>query len=136
MMKDKALEELFLAQRPQFDDKDEFMARLNKKLDAVEYLRQYEEANLRRYKYAMMLAFAMGVVVGSVMLAFILAVPNDTPLIVFNATSGILLTIEQHSRMIAYTALMLLLGWGIVSIINNILDIIQMKLSIERSTNR
>ena len=45
MMKDKALEEIFLAQRPQFDDKDEFMARLTKKLDAVEYLRQYEEAN-------------------------------------------------------------------------------------------
>ena len=28
MMKDKALEELFLAHRPKFDDKDEFMARL------------------------------------------------------------------------------------------------------------
>lgn len=38
MMKDKALEELFLAQRPKFDDKDEFMARLTQKLDAVEYL--------------------------------------------------------------------------------------------------
>ena len=44
MMKDKALEELFLAQRPKFDDKEEFMARLTQKLDAVEYLRQYEEA--------------------------------------------------------------------------------------------
>lgn len=128
MMKDKALEELFLAQRPQFGDNDEFMARLTKKLDAVEYLRQYEEANLRRYKYAMMIAFVMGIMVGSVMLAFILAVPNDAPLIVFNTTSGILLAIEQHSRMIASTTLMLLLGWGIVSVINNILDITQMKL--------
>lgn len=130
-MKDKALEELFLAQRPQFDDKDEFMARLTQKLNAVEYLRQYEEANLRRYKYAMVIAFAMGIVAGSAMLTFILAVPNDTPLIVFNTTSEILQVIEQHSRMIASTALMLLLGWGIVSVINNILDIIQMKLSIE-----
>lgn len=133
MMKDKALEEIFLAQRPQFDDKDEFMARLTKKLDAVEYLRQYEEANLRLYKYAMVIAFAMGVVVGSIMLAFILAVPNDTPLIVFNTASGILLTFEQHSRIIVSTALMLLLGWGFVSIINNILDITQMRMSMERA---
>lgn len=129
MMKDKALEELFLANRPMFDDKDRFMEQLTHKLDAVEYLRQYEEANLRRYRYAMAVAFVLGIVVGSVMLVFILSVPNDTPLIVFNTTSSILLAIEQHSRMIASTALMLLLGGGIVSIINNVLDIAQMKMS-------
>ena len=37
MNKDKALEELFLAQKPQFDDNETFMASLNKRLDAVEY---------------------------------------------------------------------------------------------------
>ena len=63
MMKDKALEELFLAQRPQFDDKEEFMVRLNRKLDVVEYLHRYEEANLRRYKYAMVAVFVLGVVI-------------------------------------------------------------------------
>lgn len=80
MMKDKALEELFLAQRPKFDDKDEFMARLTQKLDAVEYLRQYEEANLLRYKYAMVAAFVAGIVFGGALFALVLSTPSELPL--------------------------------------------------------
>ena len=48
-MKDKALEELFLAQKPHFDDKVDFMASLTRRLDAVEYVRQHQEATIRRY---------------------------------------------------------------------------------------
>ena len=46
MIKDKALEELFLAQKPAFGDNADFMARLTKRLDAVEFVKQYgrEEA--------------------------------------------------------------------------------------------
>ena len=130
MMKDKALEELFLAQRPQFDDKDEFMARLTQKLDAVEYLRQYEEANLRRYKYAMLAVFVAGIVVGGALLALILSTPPELPLLTFHASSGILLAIEQYSRTAATIALSLIMGFGMISIVSNILDIAQMKASI------
>ena len=130
MMKDKALEELFLAQRPQFDDKDEFMARLTQKLDAVEYLRQYEEANLRRYKFAMLAVFVAGIVVGGALLAFVLSTPSQLPLLTFNASSGILLAIEQYSRTVATITLSLIVGLGIICIVSNILDIAQMKASI------
>ena len=57
MMKDKALEELFLAARPTFDDGDAFIQKLEKRLDAVEYLKQHEEACIRRYRYAMLATF-------------------------------------------------------------------------------
>ena len=130
MIKDKALEELFLAQRPQFDDKEEFMARLNKKLDAVEYLRQYEEANLRRYKYAMVAVFVAGIVVGGGLLALVLSSPSELPLFTFHATSGILLAVEQYSRTIATIALSLIMGFGIISIVSNVLDIAQMRVSL------
>ena len=126
-MKDKALEELFLAQRPQFDDKDEFMARLTRKLDAVEYLRQYEEATLRRYRYAMVAAFFLGIAVGGALLAFVTSVPMDTPLIDIDVSSGILFTAIRYSRTIATVVLSLVLSLGIVSIISNILDIVQMR---------
>ena len=129
-MKDKALEELFLAQRPKFDDKDEFMARLTKKLDAVEYLRQYEEATLRRYKYAMLAVFVVGIVVGGALLAFVLSTPSELPLLTFHASSGILLAIEQYSRTVATITLSLIVGLGIICIVSNILDIAQMKASI------
>lgn len=133
MMKDKELEQLFLAQRPSFDDKDEFMMRLERKLDAVEYLRQYEEANLRHYKYAIVAAFAMGIIVGGGLLAFILQIPQDVPLFVFNETSGILFFLEQNSRMLATATLSLLLCFGIISIISNALDIVKMKALIKPS---
>ena len=56
MSKDQALEELFLAQKPHFDDKADFMAKLTRRLDAVEYVRQHQEAPIRRYKMAMVIA--------------------------------------------------------------------------------
>lgn len=135
MIKDKALEELFLAQRPQFDDKDEFMARLTQKLDAVEYLRQYEEANLRRYKYAMVAVFVAGIVVGGALLALILSTPSEMPLFTFHAPSGILLTIEQYSRTLVTITLSLIMGFGIISIVGNILDIAQMRVSLRASSS-
>lgn len=133
MMKDKELEQLFLAQRPSFDDKDEFIMRLERKLDAIEYLRQYEEANLRHYKYAIVAAFAMGIIVGGGLLAFILQIPQDVPLFVFNETSGILFFLEQNSRMLATATLSLLLCFGIISIISNALDIVKMRALIKPS---
>ena len=136
MMKDKALEELFLAQRPKFDDKDEFMARLTQKLDAVEYLRQYEEANLRRYKYAMVAAFVAGIVVGGALLALVLSTPSELPLFTFHASSGILLAIEQYSRTIATIVLSLIMGLGIISIVSNVLDIVQMRVQLGTVSKR
>ena len=127
MKKDKALEELFVARRPQFDDKEEFMACLTRRLDAVEYLRQFEEANLRRYKYSMVAVFVLGLIVGGALLAVVLSTPSELPLFAFHAPSGILPEIGQHSRTIVTIALSLSLGFGIVSIVNNILDIAQMK---------
>ena len=50
MSKDKALEELFLAQKPHFDDNADFMAALTRRLDAVEYVRRHQEATIRRYR--------------------------------------------------------------------------------------
>ena len=135
MTKDKVLEELFLAQRPQFDDKEEFMVRLNRKLDVVEYLHRYEEANLRRYKYAMVAVFVLGVVIGGALFAFVLSTPLELPLFTFNASSGILLAIEQSSRTIVTVALSLVLGLGIVGIVNNVLDIVQMRSSLRSFSN-
>lgn len=135
MMKDKALEELFLAQRPKFDDKDEFMARLTQKLDAVEYLRQYEEANLRRYKYSMIAAFVAGFIAGGALFALVLSTPSELPLFTFHASSGILLAIEQYSRTIATIVLSIVMGLGIISIVSNVLDIVQMRVQLRTVSN-
>lgn len=123
MMKDKALEELFLASRPTIDDKDEFMAQLTRKLDAVEYLRQYEEANLRRYKYAMIATFVLGFLSCGVLLAFVLNTPLYEPLFTLDVASGFLLEAQHYSRPVISICLMMFMSFSIIAIVINILDI-------------
>lgn len=135
MMKDKALKELFLAQKPQFNDKDAFMSQLMRKLDAVEYLRLYEEANLRRYKLAMIATFVMGLFSGAGLLAFMLWEPVNEPLFTFDVTSGFLLDILQNSRMIVSFCLMLLMSYCILCIVSNIQELTKMKTTFPSNTH-
>ena len=126
-MKDKALEELFLAQKPQFDDNAGFMAAITSRLDAVEYVRQYQEATIRRYKLAMIAAFVIGIISGAVTLAFILSTPADIPLFTIHVQSSILLWFVDNSRSISATILALLISLGLMSIASNIQDIMRIQ---------
>ena len=127
MNKDKELEELFLAQQPHFDDNEAFMASLNKRLDAVEYVKQHQEATIRRYKWAMVAAFVVGIISGAITLAFVLSMPAEVPLFTFNAQSAVLIWLSEHSRIIVTTALSLLMGFGVFSIFGNVMDIVNMR---------
>ena len=127
MTKDKALEELFLAQKPHFDDHDIFMTSLTKRLDAVEYIHQHQEATIRRYKMAMIATFAVGIISGAVTMVFILSTPVDVPLFTFQVQTSILLWFAEYSRPIAATALALVMTLGMMSIINNVQDIVRMR---------
>ena len=127
MTKDKALEELFLAQQPHFDDNADFMAALTRRLDAVEYVRQHQEATLRRYKMAMVAAFVIGIVSGAVTLAFVLSMPADVPLFTVHVQSSILLWLADNSRTLSATILALLMSLGLMSIASNVHDILRMQ---------
>ena len=129
MTKDKALEELFLAQRPHFDDQADFMAALTRRLDAVEYVRRHQEATLRRYRMAMVAAFVVGVISGAFTLAFVLSVPADVPLFTVRVESGFLLWLAQNSRIISATLLTLLISFGLMSIASNVRDILRIQKS-------
>jgi hypothetical protein len=123
MNSDKTLEELFQAQKPQFTDGAEFMAKLTKRLDAVEYIRQYQEQTIRRYKMAMVAALVVGVISGAATVGFLLSTPADVPLFTFHIQTGFFLWLAENSRIIVSTALSLLMTLGIISIYNNIQDI-------------
>ena len=127
MVKDKKLEDLFLSQKPTFNDKAQFMEHLTRRLDAVEYVRQHQEATLRRYKLAMVAAFVVGIVSGAVTMAFVLSMPDDVPLFTFSVESSILLWIAENSRLIATTILALLMSFGIMSILSNVQDILAIR---------
>ena len=134
MTKDKALEEIFLAQTPHFDDNAEFMERLTQRLDAVEFIKQHQEATIRRYKTAIVVAFVVGIISAAVTIAFVLSVPADVPLFTFSVKSGLLMWIAQNSRVITATALALLMSYGIFSTISNVNDILSMRYRMRSKT--
>ena len=127
MNKDKELEKLFLAQKPQFDDNAVFMTRLTKRLDAVEYVKQHQEATIRNYKKAMVAAFIVGIISGAVTIAFLLSTPANVPLFTFNQQGKWLIWLAENSRLIVSTALALLMSFGTISVINNVQEIMKMR---------
>ena len=127
MTKDKSLEELFLAQKPHFTDNADFMAALTKRLDAVEFVKQHQEAAIRRYKIMMVAAFVVGIISGAVTMAFVLSMPTDVPLFTFQVQTDFVLCIVNNSRIIATIALSLLISFGLISIVSNIQDIMRMR---------
>ena len=135
MIKDKALEELFLTQKPHFDDHDAFMANLTKRLDAVEFIRQHQEAAIRRYKMAMVAAFVVGIVSGAITMAFILSTPTDVPLFTFHLQTSFFIWFAENSRPIAATALALVMTLGMMSIISNVQDIVRIQRVVRQETN-
>ena len=131
MEKDKTIEALFLAQKPTFDDSADFMAALNKRLDAVEYVKQHQEATIRRYRMAMVAAFVVGILVGGFAVGYLLLAPINTPLFTFTEQKGFWLWLSENSRLIATTILSLLMTVGIVSIFTNIQDIKRMRVKLK-----
>lgn len=123
MIKDKFLEEVFLTQKPKFDDQADFMNKLNKRLDAVEFIKQYQETTIRRYKMAIVVAFVVGIISGGVTIAYILSTPATIPLFSFGVQTKMLLWLSENSRLIVATVLALLMTLGTMSIINNVQEI-------------
>lgn len=131
MTKDKSLEELFQSQKPHFDDSNAFMASLTKRLDAVEYVKQYQEATIRRYKMAMIMAFVVGIISGAITIAWVISTPMDVPLFTFQVQTDFLLWMVENSRIIVSALLSLLMTAGIISIISNVQEIMHMRVRLE-----
>lgn len=125
--KDKTLEQIFGDFTPDLDNGDAFMARLDRKLDAVEFIKARQEKQLRQYRYAVMAAFVLGVVVSGVMFAIILGEPADLPTFSFGIESLPFLLLEENSRMLSLTGLAMLMSAGIIVIVNMWQELASMK---------
>lgn len=125
--KDKTLEQIFGDFTPDLGNGDAFMARLDRKLDAVEFIKERQEKQLRQYRYAVMAAFVLGVAVSGVMFAIILGEPADLPTFSFGIESLPFLLLEENSRMLSLTGLAMLMSAGIIVIVNMWQELASMK---------
>ena len=127
MNKDHTLEELFLAQKPRFDDREAFMTSLIERLDAVEYIKQQQEITIRRYKKTVVAAFVVGIISGVITIGLLLSIPADIPFFTFKMQTSLSQWLAMNSRLIASTALALLMTLGLICIIKNVQDIADMR---------
>ena len=127
MTKDKALEELFLAQTPHFDDSAEFMEKLTKRLEAVEIVKQYQERTLHRYKVMMVAAFVVGIVSGTASTIWLLSSPIEVPSVNFQTQTTFLLWFIQNSRLLAAAFFPMLMTFAACIITSNVLEIVEMR---------
>ncbi len=120
MEKDKTLEKLFANFQPELDDNSDFMASLNRKLDAVEYIKKVQDAQIRRYKYAVVAALVLGIISGGALFALVIAMPDMTPLFTFDTHFLPLMCIQEHSRTLTLITLSLLMSFGIIILLTQI----------------
>lgn len=118
MEKDKMIEALFADYKPEIGDTDRFMASLERRLDAVEYIKKMQEAQLRRYKLAMAMALVLAVVAGTLLFVVVNALPEGVKLFSFGSDLAPLRFIEDNSRIITLIITGALVGYGIIKISN------------------
>ena len=127
MTKDKAIEDLFLAQTPHFDDGEEFMQKLTKRLEAVEFIKQYQERMLRRYRVMMVVAFVVGIISGTASTIWLLSSPIELPSVNFQTQKAFLLWLIQNSRLLLAAVFPMLMMFAACTIASNVLEIVEMR---------
>ena len=131
MTKDKEIEELFHAQKPHFDDGDEFMKKLTKQLEAVEIVKQYQERTQHRYRVMMVVAFVVGIISGTVSTIWLLSSPIELPSVNFQTQTTFLLWLIQNSRLLAAAFFPMLMTFAACIITSNVLEIMDMRRSMK-----
>ena len=118
MEKDNTLEDIFQNFNPELNDNAVFMQRLNRKLEAIEYLKQVQERQIRRYRYAVLAAFVMGIIGGGSFFTFMLYHPEVISMFTFKTDLPILSFIVENSYPFLLSFIALLMGFAIISTVN------------------
>jgi len=100
-MNDKSLEKIFSDYQPSLNSDADFMAALETRLDTVEFIRKYQEAQVNRYRKAMIATCAVGFVLGVVATLLIFSLPEHIHLYAFGLPSVVMMIIEQNYRILS-----------------------------------
>lgn len=77
MTPDKDIQTLFDSAKAEFEDNADFLQTLNRNLDKVEYIKQVQDRQIKRYRHTVIYALVAGVCAGTLAMATIGNVPSD-----------------------------------------------------------
>ena len=120
MDKDTELQQLFSDYHPSLNDSTNFMTTLERKLEAVEFIKRKQQTQLRRCRIVMTLTICLSVLAGLALFAIVSALPEGVRLFSFDSNIMPLRLLEENSRIITLTIIALLIGGGIIAISDTI----------------
>ena len=123
MEKDDTLAQLFNNYTPDLQDKDDFMDRLQRKLDAVEFIRQRQEKQLRLYRYGLLAAFALGMITSGILLSIIWNTPAEQTMPTFSLLPASLVFLQEHFRTTSFIAIAILMSASTIALITQCLEL-------------
>lgn len=124
---DIVLEEIFSGFKPELKDEDAFMDSLSKRLAAVEFVKRDQEMRIRKYKYAVAIAFLLGGVFGGMAIAAILTQPLSVPLFTLDVQYEWLLPIAENSRLLASLLVSVVISYVVVNIVGMLQELVDLK---------
>ena len=77
MTPDKDIQKFFESARTEFEDNADFLQTLNRNLDKVEYIKQVQDSQIKRYRHTVIYALVAGVCAGTLAMATIGNIPSD-----------------------------------------------------------
>lgn len=133
---DRDLKQLFDAFRPETGDSADFMEQLERRLDAIEYVRQMQLREQKRNRYAMFGAFGGGLAVGGLLYALLTAPGDAVPSITLDTHFLLMRIISENSRLFACAILGIIAVTGIIVTVGMCQDIADIKDSIFRRSGK
>ncbi|MEE1221970.1 MAG: hypothetical protein UHL07_00325 [Bacteroidaceae bacterium] len=121
-IKDPELEQLFDAFRPTPEDGADFLARLDKQLDAIELVRQLQAQQRQRNRYILAGTFVGGLVAGLLLYAFVMPAVGTLPAVSVGMQSQVLRFIFDNAQLFAIMLLCLMVVAGVIVVISTWLD--------------
>lgn len=96
---DQDLRQIFNAYHPIMEDSEDFMELLEKRLDAIEYVRQMQTKEQRRNRHSLIYAFSGGMVAGCMLYAMLMASDDTMPSIAVDTHFVLMRILSENSHL-------------------------------------
>lgn len=117
------MKDVFGNYNPELGDSLRFMEKLDRRLDAIECVKQVHDREIMRCKYMVVLAFALGLLAGGAVVAVVLSNPGLLRSFSFGAGSGVLMFVEQNLFVMLTGVVVLAMCFAAINVFNALVDI-------------
>ena len=125
MDRDRDLTQLFSDFKPEIQNSDDFMAQLQHKLNAVEFIKQKQKEQARIPRYCLLAVFLLGSISGAALLGIAVIYPQTSPLFSLDVPSvPFLWFFQKNIHSISYLCKAFLITTGIIAIVSQWQDVL------------